>query len=96
LIYFEKFNPIFPLLHKPTFVKMLADGRHLRDQDFGMVVLMVCALASRYSHDPRVFNPGDASGLSSGWKYFRQVPMHRKSLLYRAGLFDLQYYVVSY
>ncbi|KAF5322742.1 hypothetical protein D9619_002011 [Psilocybe cf. subviscida] len=103
-IYFEKFNPLFPLLHKPTFARMLADGRHMRDQDFGMVVLMVCALASRYSHDPRVFSPEGADGvesddtrkgLSSGWKYFRQVPMHRKSLLYRAGLFDLQYYVLA-
>lgn len=81
---------------------MLAENRHQRDQDFGMIVLMVCALASRYSHDPRVFSPGDSGddgkgpkGLSSGWKYFKQVPMHRKSLLYRAGLFDLQYYVVS-
>ncbi|KAF5322745.1 hypothetical protein D9619_002016 [Psilocybe cf. subviscida] len=103
-IYFEKFNPLFPLLHKPTFTRMLADGRHMRDQDFGMVVLMVCALASRYSHDPRVFSPEDADGeesdgkgkgLSSGWKYFRQVPMYRKGLLYRAGLFDLQYYVLA-
>lgn len=94
-LYFDKFNTLFPLLHRPTFVAMLAQDRHMWDPSFGMVLLMVCALGSRFSPDTRVLSHGDTSGLSSGWKFFSQVPMYRQSLLYKATLFDLQYFVVS-
>ncbi|KAF8973127.1 hypothetical protein BDZ97DRAFT_1779521 [Flammula alnicola] len=94
-IYFDKVNPIYPALHQPTFLRMLLAGQHHWDPSFGMTVLLVCAIASRYSHDPRVMMPGDASGLSSGWKYFCQVPIHRNSLLYRATIYDLQYYALA-
>ncbi|KAF9482139.1 hypothetical protein BDN70DRAFT_875432 [Pholiota conissans] len=94
LLYFEKVNPFFPLLHKPTFWKMLIAGQHHWDQAYGMTVLLVCALGARYSHDPRVLVPGTDT-LSSGWQYFVQVPIHRNIQFYRNTLYDLQYYALA-
>lgn len=94
-LYFEKTNSIIPVLHEPTFMKSLALGQHHWDPSFGMIVLLVCALGSKYSQDSRVLVPNDTSRLSAGWHYFCQVPVHRKSLLYKSNIYDLQYYVVS-
>lgn len=60
-----------------------------------MSVLMVCAVGARYSDDPRAMLPGDPLGLSAGWAWFSQVPIHRNSLLYETTIYDLQYFVVS-
>ncbi|CAA7261683.1 unnamed protein product [Cyclocybe aegerita] len=94
-IYFEQANTLLPVLHRPTFMRSLARREHLWDPSFGMTVLLVCAVSSRYSDDPRIFTPGDESGLSSGWKYFCQVPIHRNPLLYRSTIHDLQYYTLA-
>ncbi|KAJ7032431.1 fungal-specific transcription factor domain-containing protein [Mycena alexandri] len=76
-IYFERINPILDILHFPTFRQSLADDLHLRDQIFGAIVLTVCAVASRYSDDARVFLDDTKSEYSCGWKWFRQVgPFH--------------------
>ncbi|KAH9478784.1 Transcriptional activator protein acu-15 [Psilocybe cubensis] len=91
-IYFEKVNNLIPLLHQPTFMESVKSGQHHWDSSFGMVVLLVCAHGAKYSKDPRVFMPDDSIGLSSGWKYFIQVPLHRKQLLYKSTVYDLQYY----
>ncbi|KAF9482141.1 hypothetical protein BDN70DRAFT_853837 [Pholiota conissans] len=95
LIYFEKVNLIYPILHEPTFRKMLSEKQHLWDTSFGMTVLLVCANASRYSSDPRAMLPGDGSGLSSGWHWFSQVPIHRNPLFYKSTIYDLQYFVLA-
>jgi len=94
-IYFEKQHLILPVLHRPTFMKSLNSGQHIWDSTFGMTVLLVCAVASRYSHDPRVLVPGDSTSLSSGWKYFSQVPILRNPLLYRTTIYDIQYYSLA-
>ncbi|KAJ7654343.1 hypothetical protein B0H17DRAFT_1099789, partial [Mycena rosella] len=39
----------------------------------GSTVLAVCAVASKYSDDPRVLLEGTNTRLSSGWKYFCQL-----------------------
>ena len=95
-LYFEKSHIYLPVLHQPTFVRSLQSGLHLRDPSFGMTVLLVCAVASRYSSDIRVLLDEDTVGLSSGWKYFSQVPVFRQSLFHRSTIYDLQYYTVSY
>ncbi|KIK55514.1 hypothetical protein GYMLUDRAFT_175403, partial [Collybiopsis luxurians FD-317 M1] len=51
-LYWEQFHPFYPLLHRPTFEKLLASKLHLHDQMFGSTVLAVCALASCHSNDP--------------------------------------------
>ncbi|KAF9482138.1 hypothetical protein BDN70DRAFT_991356 [Pholiota conissans] len=94
-IYFDKFNPFYPLLHKPTFLRMLNSGEHYQNPAFGMVVLLVCACASRYTDDPRVMMPGDSTGMSSGWRFFCQVPLHRNQLMYKTTTYDLQYYALT-
>ncbi|KAH9478764.1 FAD-dependent monooxygenase OpS4 [Psilocybe cubensis] len=91
-LYFEKSNTIIPILHRPTFERSLSMGQHHWDPSFGMTVLLVCAIASRYSSDPRVSVANDPSGMSAGWHYFCQVPVHRKKMLYTASTYDLQYY----
>ncbi|RXW16420.1 hypothetical protein EST38_g9435 [Candolleomyces aberdarensis] len=52
--YFKHINIELPLLHRPTFEKEIAQGLHKRNATFGAVVLLVCAMGSRYSSDPRV------------------------------------------
>lgn len=94
-LYFEHVNNTLPLLHRPTFEKCLAHGQHVWDPSFGMTVLLVCANASRYSEDPRVFMAGDMTGLSSGWKYFCQVPAYRNTMFVSITIYDLQYYCVG-
>ncbi|KAK7064995.1 hypothetical protein R3P38DRAFT_3340106 [Favolaschia claudopus] len=73
-IYFHQVNIYWPILHRPTFEKSLADGLHLQNPSFGAIVLAVCAVASRNSPDERVFLPCEHGKLSAGWKWFRQIP----------------------
>ncbi|KAJ6457385.1 fungal-specific transcription factor domain-containing protein [Mycena sanguinolenta] len=72
-IYFRRINPILSLLHSPTFRASVNDGEHLRDNHFGAVVLGVCAVASKFSDDPRVLMAPDAPLHSAGWKFFSQT-----------------------
>ncbi|KAL0564764.1 Gypsy retrotransposon integrase-like protein 1 [Marasmius crinis-equi] len=94
-LYFKHINLFIPLLHKPTFCRQLEEKLHLREEGFAAVVLLVCANASRYSNDPRVRLDGVDSWLSSGWKWFDQVQLVRKSLLSPPSLYDLQFYCGS-
>ncbi|EIN12509.1 hypothetical protein PUNSTDRAFT_61047 [Punctularia strigosozonata HHB-11173 SS5] len=93
-LYFAHSNVYTPILHRPMFEKALADGLHLRDTGFGGVVLLVCAIASRYTHDPRVFLRG-APTQSAGWKWYSQVEMVRKSPLAPPRLYDVQQYALA-
>ena len=60
-----------PLLHRPTFERALINGLHYSETGFASVVLLVCALGSRYSDDSRVCVTEDKR--SAGWHYFDQV-----------------------
>ncbi|EGO24230.1 hypothetical protein SERLADRAFT_437842 [Serpula lacrymans var. lacrymans S7.9] len=94
-LYFTHINLLYPFLHRPSFERSVAEGLHLRDSSFGAVYLVVCAVGSRWSDDPRVFLEGTTSEHSCGWKYFEQVQMVRKTLLGPPCLFDLQVYCLS-
>ncbi|KAK1222311.1 Gypsy retrotransposon integrase-like protein 1 [Marasmius sp. AFHP31] len=89
-LYFTRHHPFFPLLHRPTFERLIAEGLHLRDRSFGATVLTVCAIASRQSNDPRAFWHGTTSEHSLGWKYFQQVPLIRDSFTEPPTLYDIQ------
>ncbi|KJA20731.1 hypothetical protein HYPSUDRAFT_42804 [Hypholoma sublateritium FD-334 SS-4] len=95
-LYFDKVNPFMPLLHRPTFLKMLYEKQHHQDIPFGTTVLMVCALGARYSQDPQVTLPGDESGLSAGWQYFRQIPLHPDGFQHIPVLYNMQYYCLAH
>ncbi|KAJ7643219.1 fungal-specific transcription factor domain-containing protein [Mycena rosella] len=92
--YFIHTNLYFPLLHRPTFERCIADKMHLRDESFGAVLLLVCAIGSRFSNDPRVCDPHDEP-LRCGWKYFDQLPLAIDHLFVRPTLYHLQYYCGS-
>lgn len=89
-LYFSRVNILVCLLHRPTFEKSLASGLHLVDHQFGSTVLAVCALAAKYSDDPRVVLEGTNTQLSSGWKYFCQFQPLGRSLLRSFTLYEAQ------
>ncbi|KAG6812669.1 hypothetical protein H0H92_001427 [Tricholoma furcatifolium] len=94
-LYFAKLNILLPLLHRPTFQKLLDEKLHLRDDSFAVVLLLVCAIGSRFSDDPRCLLDGVDDLDSGGWKWYYQVQRVRKSVLMPHNLFDLQYYCLS-
>ncbi|KAK0204261.1 fungal-specific transcription factor domain-containing protein [Desarmillaria ectypa] len=93
-IYFETINPVFPILHRPTFEKHVHEGLQLRDYNFGATLLLVLAVASRYSDDPRVL-ARPSSKLSSGWRFFEQVRIFKNAIYDPASLYELQFAVLG-
>ncbi|KAG5645114.1 hypothetical protein DXG03_006928 [Asterophora parasitica] len=91
-LYFTKINLMLPLLHRPSFERSIAEGLHLQNDGFGANLLLVCAIASRFSDDPRVLLDGYDSLHSSGWKWYLQVDQinKHKSVLAPPTLYDLQ------
>ncbi|KAK1221319.1 Gypsy retrotransposon integrase-like protein 1 [Marasmius sp. AFHP31] len=81
--YFEDYEYMFPLLHRRTLENDVANGRHLSDTRFGLLLLSVCAIGSRFVdlNDPRMLEEGvlDLSEAgttqkhSLGWKWFKQI-----------------------
>ncbi|KAJ3909077.1 fungal-specific transcription factor domain-containing protein [Lentinula edodes] len=93
--YFDNVNIILPLLHRPTFERSVLEKLHYHDDMFAAIVLLVCAVGSRYIDDRRVLLDGVRSWHSCGWRYFNQVQLVRKSLLAPPTLYDLQFYCLS-
>lgn len=94
--YFRVDNAYLNILHLPTFKKSLADGLHLRDELFATIVLLVCALGSRSSNDPRVLLDGFDDPYSAGWKWFRQAQLAYQVIGFEpTSLYDLQIICVS-
>ncbi|KAJ3724808.1 fungal-specific transcription factor domain-containing protein [Lentinula raphanica] len=93
-LYFSEVNVFLPILHGPSFRECIAQELHLRDHNFGTTLLLVCAVASRYSNDPRVF-ADPSSQLSCGWHYFDQVQMMRRSIIEVSTIHELQFYSLA-
>ncbi|KAF7351239.1 Zn(2)-C6 fungal-type domain-containing protein [Mycena sanguinolenta] len=93
-LYFAHKNLYFPVLHRPTFERSIADRLHTRDTTFGAVVLLVCAIGSRFSDDARLSPPG-AEPLRRGWQFFDQLPLRLDHLFETPTLYDLQYYCLA-
>ncbi|KZV61662.1 hypothetical protein PENSPDRAFT_618879 [Peniophora sp. CONT] len=85
--YFFDVHMFAPVLHRPTFEADVKSGLHLRDREFGGLVLLVCALAARFSHDRRVLvdSDGEDNWHSAGWKYFTQVRLYSESHIATPG-----------
>lgn len=94
-LYFSKVNLFWPLLHRPTFEKAVTGEMHLHDDDFASVLLLVCAVASRFSDDPRILLDGSEDLTSAGWRWYQQVQLVKRSVIAPPSLCDLQYYCVS-
>ncbi|KAF9009374.1 fungal-specific transcription factor domain-containing protein [Cyathus striatus] len=95
--YFENVNLFLPLLHRPTFERAIVDKLHLRDDSFAAVLLLVCAVASRYLDkiDERVLLDGVDSPHSAGWRWYVQVQVVKQNLLEPPTLYDLQSYCLA-
>ncbi|KAK0484058.1 fungal-specific transcription factor domain-containing protein [Armillaria novae-zelandiae] len=89
-IYFTESNIFLPVLHWPSFERSVAESAHLIDPAFATVLLAVCAIASRYSTDPRVVIDNELS--SSGWKWMQQILVERKANTFSSPplLYDCQ------
>lgn len=96
-LYFDEYNDFqWPILHRPTVLHSLQNGTHLRDETFGMIILLCCALGSRFSQDPRVVLPNSENWHTAGWKWFRQVQARRRLILMvPPRVYDLQMACVS-
>ncbi|KZP00590.1 hypothetical protein CALVIDRAFT_533589 [Calocera viscosa TUFC12733] len=95
-LYFQNVNNFWPLLHRPTFDKLIAEKMHEKDMTFTAVVMLLLAVGSRFSDDNRVLlDPNTKFRHSAGWKYFEQVKSFRKTIMARPTLFDLQIFVLS-
>lgn len=94
--YFKGANVYSPLLHRPTFERNISRGLHLSDEGFGATVLLVCALGSRQSEDPRVFSADDELGHLSGGQWFNQVMKTMNTVMFDSPRsYDLQIAWVS-
>lgn len=93
-IHFRTSHCTMPVVHEPKFRKNVQERLHHYDLQFGKLVMMMCALASRDSDDPRVLLPGEKES-SAGWKYYEQVEIVRKSMFEPPELHELQMYCVS-
>ncbi|KAJ7282766.1 fungal-specific transcription factor domain-containing protein [Mycena rebaudengoi] len=94
-IYFTHIHILLCTLHRPTFEESIAHGLHLINHRFGSIVLCVCALAARFSEDPRVVLAGTNSRLSAGWEWFCQVQPFRTNHADAPTLYDLQVVFLS-
>ena len=89
--YFLHYNLYLPLLHRPTFESDIQKGLHLADEGFGAVVLLVCAIGSRFVDDPAVLPPGVSHWHWAGWPWFDRVNSNRKLVHFSASrIYDLQ------
>ncbi|KZV68530.1 hypothetical protein PENSPDRAFT_653130 [Peniophora sp. CONT] len=79
--YFTNINIFTPILHRPTFENDLRSYLHLRERNFGCVVLLVCALGSRFTDDRRVLVDGDETRQSAGSKWFIQTQIFNDATL---------------
>lgn len=87
-LFFRYVTPFFPIIHRPTFEAQYADRLHERDSHHAQLLFMVCAVASVYSDDPRVYQ--EVRGVPvPGYKYFVEVSNWSRSLA-AARLSDLQ------
>ncbi|GJE89779.1 Zn(II)2Cys6 transcription factor [Phanerochaete sordida] len=76
--YFRTIHFDFPLLHRPSFLQGVVEGRYITDEGFGAVVLLVCALGARFSNNPATLPPDAQSWQVAGWHWFDQVRSMRR------------------
>ncbi|KAJ7747226.1 hypothetical protein B0H16DRAFT_1851202, partial [Mycena metata] len=93
-LYFQRINSCWPVLHRPTFERKVADKLHLRDSRFAATLLIVVALGSRLSNDHRIRLEGWEKQ-SAGWEWYSQVSVMPKYLIYKPDLYELQVFALS-
>ncbi|KAH8915926.1 hypothetical protein BT69DRAFT_1303281 [Atractiella rhizophila] len=54
-LYFENYNSIYPLLHRPSFQRQYATATYDTNHSFRALCFAVFAIGSRFSNDPRIY-----------------------------------------
>ena len=91
-MFFESHAPGLLLFHQPTFRSNMNQGLHFREPAFAAVVLLVCAIMSRFSDDPIVLHTG--SWYSSGYRWYLQAKNHYTPSKAAPSLHDVQMYTL--
>jgi hypothetical protein len=78
-LYFRYVNPVFPVIHEPTFRARISNHLHLHDMRFGYLLLSVLTVASLYCTDERAFEEVDGIKVP-GHRFFNQIKDWDKKL----------------
>ncbi|KAH7108550.1 fungal-specific transcription factor domain-containing protein [Auriculariales sp. MPI-PUGE-AT-0066] len=91
--YFETWNLIHPVFHRPLFEQQLLAIHETRDKHFMAALLLVCALGEgRLALEKQ----GSAEEQSAGWEYFMQAePFLRIPTPTEPQLLDVQIYYLA-
>ncbi|KAJ7808136.1 fungal-specific transcription factor domain-containing protein [Mycena olivaceomarginata] len=90
--YFTHQNIYLPLLHRPTFERLVAEGLHLRQESFDSPEMAVLQRQfCLWSMEPSAVDAGAACGR----EWFDQVPIVEDRFFERPTLYDLQYYCLA-
>lgn len=96
-LFFRYINPFCPILHRGLFEQTLAGGTHLASdatgRTFARLLLLVCAVASRWSFDPRVLIDGQPH--SAGYEFFCRAGPMTWAFRTQPSLYDVQICIVS-
>src|ERR1700753_2869645 len=90
--YFDNLNILLPLLHRPSFVRSVEEGLHHVDNDFGVTVLLVCAIGCRYTQDPRITHELTTSTSCTAWKFCSEIHKLKKVDYRPRSLYEAQLY----
>ncbi|VDB96007.1 unnamed protein product [Peniophora sp. CBMAI 1063] len=92
--YFTSHEPSILLFHEPTFRHNMNMGLHFRDPACAAIILLICALMSRYSDDPRVLSSGSGSWYSVGYTWYLQAKDYYTPSKSAPSLHDVQLYTL--
>ncbi|CAE6454170.1 unnamed protein product [Rhizoctonia solani] len=96
-LFFRHMNKFYPIFHRGFFEDQLSHGIHLASdttgRTFARVLLLVCAVASRWSSDPRVFIEGQT--LSAGYEFFHQAGPVTWAVRAQPSIYDVQICILS-
>lgn len=92
--YFDNINTIFPILHRPSFVRSIQERLYETNQGFGAVLLLVCAIGCGFTDDPRVVHVISPDSSCTAWKFFHQVDSAQKRHYLPHSLYEAQIYPV--
>ena len=93
--FFDNLDLVLPLLHRPSFMRSIAEGFHELDQNFGATVLLVCAIGCRYTDHPSVVHELSTSTPCTAWSLYNQVNRIRKVPYLPHSLHEVQVYPVG-
>lgn len=94
--YFDTVNVIFPILHRPSFVRSIQQRLHETNQGFGAVVLLVCAIGCWFTDDSRVVQVISPDSSYTAWKFFHQANSAQKRHYLPHSLYEAQIYPVNF